>query len=516
MARVRHRWPVAHPATEALATPRDDLLEERREEDGSFAQAHGPFNRYRRTLTPEPGGATLETTDYHLAIPWFGWLFSLPVRLTLRRHPPRSKAPWWGPPGVIDERAAMVLGLLAAASLAVGFLNTLFTQTVNFAADEFGASAGAQGVAGTVVRLGIVFAIGLLMLSDRVGRRRMLVLAAFASPIICALGAFAPSFAWLTATQTLGRPLAMAMGLLIGIVVVEEMPRDCRAYAISLLALAVGLGAGIAIISLPLADLGTRGWRLVYLVGLVFLVVAVDLARRLPESRRFTAVHAEAPRLPRRRFALLAGTGFLLNLLTAPASFFQNRYLKDVRGYSATTIAVFTIVTNTPAGAGVVAGGRLADVHGRRIVGAVATVGGAVFTVLAFYASGPPMWLANMTGSIISSASIPALGVYTAELFPTGRRGLANGFIAASSLAGSSVGLLVAGTLVDAGAGYGPAMTVLAVGPLLVALLVMTWYPETAHLELEQINPEDYRPPDPDGAALLAPSAEGADERSDR
>ena len=80
---------------------------------------------------------------------------------------------------MLDERAASVLGLLAAASLAVGFLNTLFTQTVNFAADEFGASAGAQGVAGTVVRLGIVFAIGLLVLSDRYGRRRMLIIAAY-------------------------------------------------------------------------------------------------------------------------------------------------------------------------------------------------------------------------------------------------------------------------------------------------------------------------------------------------
>jgi MFS family permease len=341
------------------------------------------------------------------------------------------------------------------------------------------------------------------------------VVAAFASPLLCALGAVAPSFAWLTATQALGRPIAIAMGLLIGIIVVEEMPRDCRAYAISLLALAVGLGAGVAVVSLPLADLGTRGWRLIYVVGLVFLVVAADLARRLPESRRFATPHAEAPRLPRRRFALLAAAGFLLNLLTAPASFFQNRYLKDVRGYSATAIAVFTVVTNTPAGVGVVAGGRLADVHGRRIVGAVATVGGAVFTVLAFYASGPPLWLANMIGSIVAAASIPALGVYTAELFPTGRRGMANGFIAASSLAGSSVGLLVAGWLVDEGFGYGPTMTLLAIGPLLVAVLVIVWFPETAHLELEQINPGDRRPSDAQAAAVLASSPEGAEEAGD-
>jgi hypothetical protein len=37
----------------------------------------------------------------------------------------------------------------------------------------------------------------------------------------------------------------------------------------------------------------------------------------------------------------------------------------------------------------------------------------------------------------------------------------------------------------------GKALAVLSIGPLLVAGLVMLAYPETAHLELEQINPAD-------------------------
>ena len=171
---------------------------------------------------------------------------------------------------MIDERAAMVLGLLAAASLAVGFLNTLFTQTVNFAADEFGVSAGAQGVAGTVVRLGIVFAIGLLLLSDHVGRRRMLVIAAFASPLLCALGAVAPVVR--VADRHPGaRPAAsrIAMGLLIGIIVVEEMPRDSpclrRQPARAWRRASVPVWPWCRCRSPTSAP---RGWRLVYVVGL--------------------------------------------------------------------------------------------------------------------------------------------------------------------------------------------------------------------------------------------------------
>ena len=105
-----------------------------------------------------------------------------------------------------------MLGLLAAAQLTTGFCNTLFTQTVAFAADEFGASDGAQGVAGSVVRVGIIFTVLLLALADRIGRRRILVGAAVAAPLLAAVGALAPSLAVLTVMQTIARPVAISLG----------------------------------------------------------------------------------------------------------------------------------------------------------------------------------------------------------------------------------------------------------------------------------------------------------------
>jgi hypothetical protein len=39
--------------------------------------------------------------------------------------------------------------------------------------------------------------------------------------------------------------------------------------------------------------------------------------------------------------------------------------------------------------------------------------------------------------------------------------------------------------------GLGPAISTLAFGPVLVAALVVILYPETAHIELEDLNPED-------------------------
>ena len=211
----------------------------------------------------------------------------------------------------------------------------------------------------------------------------------------------------------------MALGILVAVVAVEEMPAGSRAYAISLLAMATALGAGACVVALPLADLGIRGWRLVYVVPLLGLVLVPGVSRRLVESRRYEAPHADAGFSGHAgRFWLLAGSGMLLNLFVAPASAFQNRYLKNERGYSASRISLLTLVTNTPGGIGIIAGGRLADMRGRRIVGSVALFGGTLCTVWFFFASGWTLWVASTIGAIVGAAAVPALGVYSAELLP--------------------------------------------------------------------------------------------------
>ena len=176
----------------------------------------------------------------------------------------------------------------------------------------------------------------------------MIRIVAWAAPIVTALGALAPTFPALVATQAVGRPLGLALDFLIAVAVAEEMPRNSRAYAVSVMAMASGLGAGIAVMALPLADVGDSGWRLVYLVTLIWLIVAVDISRRLPETVRYERPHVVNPPLDRRRFAALATVAACANFFVAPASFFQNRYLREVRGFDAWMIAIFTLTTATP------------------------------------------------------------------------------------------------------------------------------------------------------------------------
>ena len=72
-----------------------------------------------------------------------------------------------------------MMALMALASMAATFANTLFTQTANFAATEFGIDDKGLGIAGAVVRLGVVIALPFAVVADRWGRRRTIILTAW-------------------------------------------------------------------------------------------------------------------------------------------------------------------------------------------------------------------------------------------------------------------------------------------------------------------------------------------------
>jgi MFS family permease len=251
---------------------------------------------------------------------------------------------------------------------------------------------------------------------------------------------------------------------------------------------------------LPVADLGDRAWRLLYLASLAFLPLVVHFGRMVPESRRYERPHLRVPlRGHYRRLWLLASASFLLFVFTAPQTQFRTEFLRDERGMSAALVALFVVATSTPGGLGIVVGGRMADVRGRRVVGAVGAAVGAVLLATSFVVQGAGMWLAATVGSIFLAALVPALGVYGPELFPTSLRGRANTLITLVATTGSVLGLVLCGWLNDELGSFGWALGLLAIGPLLMAAVVLRWFPETTRRELEELNPEDATAPAGDG-----------------
>ena len=139
-----------------------------------------------------------------------------------------------------------------------------------------------------------------------------------------------------------------------------------------------------------------------------------------------------------RRFVPL----LLLALFGAPASGFHNEFLRDERGFDGGGIAIFTLVTSTPIGLGVLVGGYLAESWGRRPVAAIGLIAGSIGAVLSFVLAGPPMWIAKLLGNIVGAIAVPAMAVYGPELFGTHDRGRANALIVTAGVIGSAIGLV--------------------------------------------------------------------------
>lgn len=527
---------------EALRQPRDDLLVLERtsgDEPGaatadgspgratptlySFDAEDGPFGHYRRHATTTSGGPgtemILERIDFKLCVPYFGPAFALIVRRSLRTGV-SGRAPWWSPPRRLDARSARVLGAGCALAVVVGFLGGLVTHTMTFIVADLGGTLADQTRVLALTRIGALATLAVGFFGDRLGRRPLIRGALLVAAASSMATAAATSLAWVAIAQTVSRGMVAGGGVLVAILVIEEMPAAARAYAIGLLALSGGLGVGMVLWVLPVTDLGPGGWRLIYLLSALFAVLTVDAVRRMPESRRFDRLHRERAtprsaaspfhRISPRRITLLALIFVLLNVFVGPAQQLQNEYLRSARGYRGVDITAFLLLTNTWGFIGVLLGGRMADRRSRHLVASVGLLGLGLANAAMFSVGGWRMWVFSALGSIVGAATTPALGVLGPELFPTGRRGLANTLITVAAVAGSVIGLQLATPLIGR-YGYGTTFALLALAPIsIIALLGML--PETAREELEVINdevlptaPAGEAPQDPDDRGISSP-----------
>ena len=498
MTTVRRTHLVDDDGLAALRTPRRDLVREEPEADDAFGLVDGPFRSYHRTLQVEPGPGparyrVTEHTEFTLAIPLWGPVVRPLMRRALASTDRRARNRWWWPAEVVGRRTSELIGALCVISVMAGYLGVLIGQTITFAAADFGRTDSAQANTLAATRIGVLVSVLLIHRADRIGRRPLILGFATGAILFSVAGAAAPNMVALGATQTIGRGLTTGLITLIMLAATEEAPAGSRALAISLATITAALGAGMVVWVLPVAGAADGGWRVVYLVPLLFLPLLWWVARHLPETRRFdAAIEVGAPAAVNWwRFALIGGTAFAASIYLSPASQLRNEFLRDDRGYSAAGISLFQLVVSFPAGTVIVIAGRAADRLGRRRVGAVGIAGGAILSAVSYQVSGLAMWLTASAGVILAGAAFPATRGYQTELFPTRARARVGGLLDAVTVTGSAVGLVVVGYLAHHGGDLGDVIAVLAVFPVLVAVAILTLFPETAAAELEAFNPDD-------------------------
>jgi len=142
---------------------------------------------------------------YRLAIPYFGLLWRPLVARRARQveaaaeagRPLPDDVPWWAPPVPQDPRttaSVAAICLISAAWSYGGGTGGLLTQTLPYAAKVYGVGDAALGTGLAVVRIGVVLALALGLLADRVGRRRFVIVAVVAHCVLTAAIGLAPSF----------------------------------------------------------------------------------------------------------------------------------------------------------------------------------------------------------------------------------------------------------------------------------------------------------------------------------
>lgn len=197
---------------------------------------------------------------------------------------------------IIDERpfSRLQITVIALCGM-INFFDGIDTQSIGVAAPFIAKSLGL-----TIPQLGPVFSAGLLgaavgavgfgAIADRVGRKRLLILAAVLIGIFTLLTAFAQSFNTLLLYRFLaGIGLGGATPCFISLTA-EYTPERHRATCVTLMWSSFPLGAMVgAFVNSRLIE--HFGWQAIFYIGGVLpLVIAVILAIWLPESLKFLIV----------------------------------------------------------------------------------------------------------------------------------------------------------------------------------------------------------------------------------
>jgi MFS family permease len=527
MPRVRRRSTLRLEATpETAGAAAERVLAVAARPDGTLAGPLFAEGDAGSTLSVEniPDGdgtiVTLAATS-DLRVPFFSWFVGLLLWFAARRPlrsaaarlraevagvavpPPAPRSRLMPPVAFTAEQAGRVAALAAVGALA-NFGGSLLTQSGDAVVDSFDRSSEALGFALALIRVGVLVSLVAAALADRWGRRRMMLLCLGGICIANAVTAAAPSFEIFTGAQLVTRSLVNAVLVVAGFAAVEEAPEGARAFTLSLFGLSIGLGFGLSVVLLPLADLSPDSWRIAFVVSAATILLLPALARSLRETRRYAQLESRT-RTGKRgrlfevfdrrygaRFLFLGLAAFLNNVFSAPSSQLMNRYLTKEHDFSNAGVAVLRSVTaGVPGFAGLLIGGRLAETRGRRPVAIVGLAIAAVFQMGFFVSDGPLLWLTPTIAIIATAGAGLALGTLSGELFPTETRGTSNGFLLVCGVSGSVVGLLLATQLEDVVGGLGPAIALCGLAPLVAAFFVVPRLPETRARKLDEISPSE-------------------------
>ena len=418
--------------------------------------------------------------------------------------PPWFRFAWFlGRPPPLTPRQWQVLGLVSAVSFFEQYDLYLFSLNLQQIQTSLHISEGALAWLGSFVRAGALFAFLVTIAADRLGRRRVLMFTVLAYTLLTAATALAPSAEAFVVLQFLARIFAVAETLLATVVIVEEFPAEHRGWGVGAAFAIMACGAGVAALLFGFVNHLPFGWRALYAVGVLPLLAIARWRRLMPETERFQAYTAAHPLRPawlpqlmvlltkyRGRFVAISSANFLFSFSLGGVGFFQVKYMQNVHEWTPPWISALTVGGGALAIIANPLSGKLGDRFGRRRLLMVFGVFTTITAVLFYRVSGmwvPLLWILFLFSQFGVDTT---LSTYGGEVFPTSLRSTASGARSFLSTLGSILGLVVIALLYQRLGSNWAAVSALASIGILVPLIALVTFRETAGRMLEEIAPE--------------------------
>jgi putative MFS transporter len=361
---------------------------------------------------------------------------------------------------------------------------------------DMGLSPADAGFLFAFVNLGTIAAWPLIRRADVWGRRRVLTITIVGYTVFTFLSGLAWDVWSFAAFQFVARIFLIGEYAVAHVYAAEEFPASRRGTVVGVLQAFSSFGAILCAGVVPLLLQTEYGWRSVYFVGILPLILVAFARRNLAETQRFTEQVGDAAELTpmfrifgtahRTRVLQLGAIWFVTYACSNTAISFWKEFVVAERGFTDADVGhalPIAAVISLPL---IFLSGKLLDAIGRRPGAAVIFVGTSVGVYLAYSLESKWALTAGLTIAIFGvSAVLPVLNAYTSELFPTELRG--DAYAWANNLIGR-VGYVLMPILVGQIAeahGWGAGIRWTAVFPLVALGMIFWLLPETRGRELE-------------------------------
>ncbi len=396
----------------------------------------------------------------------------------------------------LDRSHLLLILLVSTASFFEGYDFIILNLILPFLQRDFGLDNVRIGLAVSAIAVGTIAAFFIIRLGDRFGRRALLIWTVLGYTVATALTAFTRGIVSFVVLQFVARAFLVAEWGISTVIVAEEVPAARRGLGVSIVQAAAGVGGIVGSAIFPLFLKTSMGWRSMYLVGIIPLAVVFFIRTSVKETKRFSQLktaRVDSPafteilgRPHRGKLVLVALLWFCMYLGYQAVYTFYVKFAMDERGLTPGQVSLIAAIAFTIGLGGFIVAGRLMDGWGRRPTAIAFFSAGGICTALAFQAPAFLLGPALVVLIFFMTSYLTICGTYTAELFPTRLRASAAAW---TNNTLGRVGMVLSPTMVGLLSvplgGIGAAVSLMGLFPVLCAVIVLAFLPETKSRELE-------------------------------